>query len=383
MKPLKDIALLVLVLSSIVFIALFGRLPALRKTPIGLLHRALWYTVPAALRNIDSRLTGGFSGSFLRRVGHYLMDENHPLVLALFIPASFPRISSLHYLPVISFSLLPYHLAYKAVMSTSSIITPENHEREMHRYPYDHVLYHPGRTCRTCHFLKPARSKHCSICNACVAKHDHHCVWVMNCLGRGNYFYFLGMMASLGILLNYGAYLAYSILSNTLQSNITKENSITSTQPSWSTGLAWSDYVESWGWAFAQDFRVGGVGLLALLTGPLAWGLFWYHIYLIWAGMTTNESSKWADWRDDITEGLVFSRNKERSHAADVRRDISIEPTVDWPICITREFISRPDSKGQLKEVPTTHAWRRVENLKQIENLYDLGFWNNFLDILP
>ncbi|KAJ0968611.1 hypothetical protein J5N97_025528 [Dioscorea zingiberensis] len=51
---------------------------------------------------------------------------------------------------------------------------------------------HPGiRFCRKCNQLKPPRCHHCSVCGRCVLKMDHHCVWVVNCVGALNYKFFL------------------------------------------------------------------------------------------------------------------------------------------------------------------------------------------------
>jgi hypothetical protein len=47
------------------------------------------------------------------------------------------------------------------------------------------------RMCNKCIRKKPDRTHHCSQCNECIIKMDHHCPWIANCVGLKNYKYFL------------------------------------------------------------------------------------------------------------------------------------------------------------------------------------------------
>lgn len=301
-----------------------------------------------------------------------------------FLPAAWARLSTFQQFVTTMVIILPYVFTYKTVRSTASVVTEASHIRHMWQYPYDHVLFHPGLVCRTCLRTKPARSKHCRLCNVCIAKHDHHCVWVMNCLGRGNYGLFLGMVMSLGVMLCYGAFLSYHLLDDFLQVRL--HHGLTSNSgPHWSSDRPFSQRIDLWAWAFTEDIRIGAVGILAIFTAPLAWGLLFYHIYLIWAGMTTSESFKWDEWKEDVSDGYVFKcMEPQKSSQANGSIIGGDDPFIPWPVSSPQRLVSRAN-RLSLEMEPgaqlTLPPWEPVQDLSQIINIYDLGFWDNMRDI--
>ncbi|XP_068760562.1 palmitoyltransferase ZDHHC17-like isoform X1 [Montipora capricornis] len=131
--------------------------------------------------------------------------------------------------------------------------------------------FNSNQFCSTCLIKKPIRSKHCSVCDKCVAKFDHHCPWVENCVGFGNHVYFFWYLFFLsGMILwyIYGGTVYYVKACGPYPSGVW--NAVTQS----ASCAPWA----SWGYVNALFYAMW-VGTLFICQC--------YQIF--WLGMTTNE----------------------------------------------------------------------------------------------
>ncbi|KAI4470205.1 zinc finger dhhc domain containing protein [Holotrichia oblita] len=155
---------------------------------------------------------------------------------------------------------------------------------ELDRSKHAHVI-EEGR-CHLCGIRTSGpRTKHCSACNKCVERFDHHCKWLNHCIGGRNYPPFLMCVSTAVAAAAFVAILAiaevvfhHSDPSTWLSRSV--DNSTSSTAPVQST-LPSSDA------AFLAI--VAALGLLAAVTAGLLLHLCFFHIYISFLGLTTYE----------------------------------------------------------------------------------------------
>jgi len=188
--------------------------------------------------------------------------------------------------------------------------------------------------CHTCRIWRPPRASHCSECNVCVERFDHHCPWMGQCIGRRNYRYFIGFVVSVSLLCLYTAGASLSVL---MQEVKHQQQHRTIFVDEVVQGVQRSPVVTT-----MLLFPL----LVLLCVGPLAC----YHCGLVSDNRTTNEEIKGSyagnnpfshGWKANCHEvccaALEVSRIHPRSVASEevcasmLRTDGAVQPVIAAP----------------------------------------------------
>lgn len=55
-------------------------------------------------------------------------------------------------------------------------------------------IHHFDSICPFCQIKRSSKTRHCQYCERCVAEYDHHCPWIRNCVGAGNFKIFIAFL---------------------------------------------------------------------------------------------------------------------------------------------------------------------------------------------
>ena len=110
--------------------------------------------------------------------------------------------------------IIPLFSAIRGGFTDPGILTRQNEDyfyntnRPILRYVINgHIIN--LNYCYTCCLYRPPRTSHCALCDNCVERFDHHCIWLGTCVGKRNYKFFYLLISSLNF--NALIHVSYSI----------------------------------------------------------------------------------------------------------------------------------------------------------------------------
>jgi len=211
---------------------LCGNWPIFENTFVGKIHRFIVFGAYDYFLRSVACICGSKARDGVLAVEYYCCDRPNPILQIFYVSV----VGMMYYLIVTSsFRYIPsyyvgeYHrtasmfgvgiglvLFLLTSFSDPGTVKAENVWQYVSAYPYDNIIY-SEKVCSTCKIPKPARSKHCSICNRCVARFDHHCGWMNKCIGEKNTRYFMAFLFWHFFLCVYGVVILGLILAGQLK----------------------------------------------------------------------------------------------------------------------------------------------------------------------
>ena len=284
----------------------------------------------------------------------------------------------------------------KCSKSSPGIIVHSNF-KEFDHYPYDHLLFVPGKRCETTKLLKIPRSKFDRLkYHQNVPRYDHFCGWVYNTIGEQNYRWFLLFLLVHVIMCAYGSTVCGWLFWGEIQDkdllNLTFFDRRTGEKIQSNTFITFQ-------YLFARYTFELGVFAVMFVMGIALGAFLSYHIWLTCTNQTTNENSKWSDikkWykkqtkkhKQAVKEGLIkqgtkwseeessFSSSPEKPEVND---DGDVGCTGGGGSSATSTTISKSQNQQQ-KEDEIQQEYFDPGPVPK--NLYDRGLVENWKEVI-
>ncbi|KAG6421084.1 hypothetical protein SASPL_117633 [Salvia splendens] len=329
---------------------LCGQWPIFQGTFIQRIHFFLTFGAYDYFRRFVLFSCGSRGVDALHSLEYYSCDRPNPIIQVPFLFNLYTSFLAVG-VGIILFLLTSF--------SDPGVVNSSNVSQYLSAYPYDNIIF-TEKECDTCKIPKPARSKHCSICDRCVARFDHHCAWMNNCIGERNTRYFMAFILWHFLICVYGIAALALILAGRLK-DMQVVHILTVYYDIGNSYRELTPLVLQW-LLNSHNTQILVMVFLAVITMLLA-GFFTYHAKLCLTNTTTNESFKWQEylsWQRKVNEAKVSAAALKASLG-----ELSQEkkpPESKWKTLFRRSHLEE------------------VEVVKN--NIYDKGYLHNIYAIV-